>query len=370
MILNLAKEIAYKKLQDFFDGQTPFVLFGTGTSCSVNLCFGMAALKEHLLLDIRGTDLPSSQRKEWEAVVESLDGGADLESAMDAVRDEELTKRIICSTAQLIVTHDAKYSPAILKGEIVWPPLRLFERLMDSPTKQDQVLHVATPNYDLLAEHAFEKADIPYITGFSGQICRSCDWKQAELGMTYEEIIPPPRKRGKAKRLTKFKKHIRLYKVHGSLNTFKLNDAIVENNAWIAAVPEGVERMMITPGSSKYEKLHQNRKELLGEYDAAIEKHKAFLFVGFGFNDNQLNNDSIKRKLKGQKCPGLIITRDSNERIDALVQECENLWLVSKPRDAGDDATKISNSRYPYGLRLDGKRLWDSGEFSKEILGG
>ena len=152
-------------------------------------------------------------------------------------------------TAQLIAAQDEKYGPAILRGDIGWPPLLLFKRLVHTLSDPNPILHVATPNYDLLAEYAFEKAGLPYITGFSGGICRSCDWPRAERSMTYDDNIPS---RSKVRRTTKFRKHIRLYKVHGSLNTFKLNNTIVENNVWIRAVPEGVERMMITPGSSKY----------------------------------------------------------------------------------------------------------------------
>ena len=40
----LTQEIAYKALQGFFDNK-PFIVFGTGTSCTVDYGFGMGALE-------------------------------------------------------------------------------------------------------------------------------------------------------------------------------------------------------------------------------------------------------------------------------------------------------------------------------------
>ena len=134
--------------------------------------------------------------------------------------------------------------------------------------------------------------------------------------------------------------------------------------------PEGVERLMITPGTAKYERLHQSRPELLTEYDLAVEKHSAFLFIGFGFNDSQLCTGTIVRKLKEQKCPALIITRDNNPKITRYLKECENLWLVCKSQESGNEWTSIMNSRYQNVLSLNDSRLWDTAEFGKKILGG
>ena len=161
-----------------------------------------------------------------------------------------------------------------------------------------------------------------------------------------------------------------MYKVHGSLNTFIIGNKIVQNNAWMYKRPDTIQRSMITPGTLKFEQLHQYRPELLGEYDQAVKKHSAFLFIGFGFNDNQLCNNAILNKLKEQKCSGIIITRDSNKRIENHLKECENLWLVCKHQDDGNEGTRIYNSRYDNWLRIDDKKLWDSSDFAHEILGG
>ena len=364
MSIVLTEQIAYKALQNFFQ-QKPFVLFGTGTSCAVDTSFGMDALKNYLLSEVPKNSLAGSQQGQWDCVVDNLINGSDLESAMNDVQDENLTKIIIGSTATFVAGLDREYGVKIVLGDTDWPALTLFERLVVGLPETDRVLHVATPNYDLLAEYAFEKAGIPYITGFTGGIIRRMDWKQAKRSMTYDEYSSGRN----GKHMRKNKKHIRLYKVHGSLNTFGMDCAIVENNAWIYDTAK-LERIMITPGTAKYERLHKYRPELLGEHDLAVEKHDAFLFIGFGFNDSQLTNNAIKRKLKEQKCHGLIITRDSNPRIEAYLEECENLWLVCRNPDGGCNGSRIFNSRYQDWLLINDKQLWDASVFTKEILGG
>lgn len=362
----LTWEIACQKLQGFFM-DTPMVLFGTGASCALDGAFGMEALKTHLIGEMKKQPLSANQKMEWDEALDAIRVDHDFERAMNSVRDRDLLGRITNLTAEFIASLDGKYAPRLLRGDDDWPAIGLFKRLVDGLTGANRKLHVATPNYDLLAEYAFERANIPYITGFTGGVCRRLDWKQSERAVTFVENAP----RGtKIRKVTRIKKHIRLYKVHGSLNTFTLNNRIVENNAWIYAPPEGVERLVITPGTAKFERLHKNRGDLLGFYDDEIETHSAFLFIGFGFNDSQLCNDALRAKLIQQKCPGLILTRDGNERIASLLEECNNLWLVRKIEGDRSEGACICNRQYKGPLHLDDKPIWKTDEFAREILGG
>lgn len=367
MGVTLTKEIAYKALQNFFQ-EKPMVLFGTGTSCALDSRFGMGTLQAQLSSEVPKLHLLNSQENQWKAVIDAIHNGKDLESAMDAVHDEQLFQSIIKITADFVSALDKEYSSKILAGIIEWPASGLFKKLVDGLPGADRALHVATPNYDLLAEYAFERAGISYITGFVGGISRRLDWQQCERIVTCAETIPCGH--NKMKTVAKFRRHIRLYKVHGSLNTFEIGHEVIENNAWIFDVPSIAERIMIIPGTLKYKQLHQYRNDLLGKYDGAIEKHNSFLFIGFGFNDSQLNNASLMRKLKEQKFPGLIITRDSNERIEKLLHECDNLWLVCKHQDEGREDTRIFNRNYTESLYLPDEQLWDTREFTITIMGG
>ena len=360
----LTKKTAYEALRKFFEDK-PFAIFGTGTSCAVHPDYGMFALSRHLSEKIPQQEMTTEQKMQWGSVMSALDEGKDLESAMDVIKDESLIRWIVNCTADMVISLDREHCRKIMLSQTVWPALPLFKCLMKLLIN-DRILHVATPNYDLLAEYALEHAEIPYLTGFVGGVCRRLDWSQAERGMTFGEKIHQGKK---ALYVTKQKPHIRLYKVHGSLNTFKYNNTTVENNAWMFEVPDGIERVMITPGMMKYERLHENRSDLLNSYDTELAKHNAFLFIGFGFNDNQLINDSLKRKLIDQKSPALVITRDSNDRIENLACKCENLWVVCFQEKDDCMGTRIFNN-CKGEIFLPNTSIWDSGEFARKILGG
>lgn len=359
----LTKEIAYKALQDFYL-EKPFVLFATGTSCAVDLDFGMPALEAFLKDEIPKKKLTKTQLSEWNKVIIDLENNINFETAMDSINEKELLKIIIDKTAELVASIDKKHMVNILKGDTEWTALSILKPIVDKLPESDRVLHVATPNYDMLAEYAFSYAEIPYNTGFWGSVIKILDWKQSERQMSYKEIVPSGR--NKTQSITCFKKHIKLYKVHGSLNTFNFNNKIIETEIWRNTIPN-VERIMITPGSLKYEKLHNFRSELLSGFDASLQEHRAFLFLGFGFNDTQLVNNIIYDKLKNQDSHALIITRDLNERIEKLLNKSKNTWIVCKKED--DDMTRIFNSRYSNWLYLNDKELWKFDKFAKEILG-
>ena len=132
--------------------------------------------------------------------------------------------------------------------------------------------------------------------------------------------------------------------------------------------PGFANRVMITPGLSKHEMLQNYRQELLKPADEAIERSHRFLFLGYGFNDSHLEA-YIKQKLITQACKGLIVTRDSNPRMESLLQQAQNLWLVCKVQESGLEGTRIFNKQYADWLTLPAKKLWDIKTFTTEILG-
>ena len=365
MTVELTKEIAYKNLQKFFN-ERPFVILGSGTSSAVDVKFGMGELQRHLEKYIPMKGLNSDQKNEWSLVTSDLDNSIDLETSMNLVKDEKLKDIIVECTAELISSLNKEYEHKILLGETNWPTINIMKKLVDARIT-DRALHVATTNYDCLIEYALEKACIPYITGFIGGIDKTLNWNRAMISVGFNDNIQHCKQ---YKKIHRMEKHIRLYKVHGSLNTFKFNNRIHENNSWMINVPEGVKRCMITPGASKFESILEDGNELIKPYYSAIENHNAFLFIGFGFNDKQLINNTMINKLNQQKNFGLIITKDNNDRIKEKLEDCENLWIVCKHQHAGNESTRIYNKKFSNWLYLEDKQLWKTDEFSKEILGG
>lgn len=361
---HLTEEIAVEVLRDFFR-EKPFLFIGSGMSAALDVRFGMPALRDELLKRIPDYDLATPEKEQWVQVQQGLESGADLESSLNAVTDSELLKKITVVTGKFIGSLDREYALRISNDESKWPALDLLKLLVDTLPPADPILHVLTTNYDMLLEHSCDYVRITYANGFfGGGVERRIDWAAAEHSLTV------PRRtlyRGKLRTTYAYRNHIRLYKVHGSLNYFFHRSSFIENNSWIWNPPQFAQRVMIPPGLSKYEMLHRYRQELLQPADAAIEKANRFLFLGYGFNDTHLE-EYIKRKLVTQGCMGLILTRSSNERMESLLSKARNLWLVCSSES--EDGTRISNQQYSTSLYLPGRRLWDIREFTNSILGG
>jgi hypothetical protein len=361
----LTEDIAINALRSFFR-EKPFLFFGTGMSCALDVRFGMDALKNALVDQMKSRSLPDAQGKDWIVVEEALQNGSDLESALDAVKDLDLLKTITKITGNFVASVDRDYACQIAQGNTEWPATCFLKKLVDTLPEGDPILHALTPNYDMLFEYACDSMGIPYANGFSGGVERKMDWNAVERSLLSPERVPQGRR---LKKVFKLRKHVRLYKVHGSLNYFFHRNAVIENNAWMWDSPDFTERVMITPGLSKYERLQHYRQELLQSADTAINKSTNFLFIGYGFNDTHLE-EYIKRKLISQSCHGLVITRDCNRRIHSLLAEATNLWLVCKSEDENSEGTRIFNKQHSDWLSLPDKKLWDIGEFTKQILGG
>ena len=360
----MTKATALTAMRHILDDK-PFVFFGTGMSCALDIRFGMQALTSNLILNVKPNPQESQQVCQWKLVIESLENGDGLETALDKVTDAELLQKIIVATGRVISCIDREFALQIASHNVTWPATAFFKRQVEKLPEGDPVLHVLTPNYDTLFEHACDSVEIPYTSGFIGGLERQVNWRAAKYALLQGQRV----RQGRRPKLTyKHRKHIRIYKVHGSLNLFYHRNKVVENNAWMWNAPNFTKRIMITPGLSKHEMLQKYRQELLAPADEAIDRANRFLFLGYGFNDTHLET-YITRKLITQACQGLILTKESNPRIESLLGQARNLWLVCRTQQDGVDGTRISNKKYANCLFLPAKKYWDIETFTEEILG-
>lgn len=342
------------------------MIFGSGMSCALDPRFGMPALEQELSQNVVPDLQAHEQEQQWSKVMESLENGSGLETALDNVTDSVLLNKIACATGEFVSAIDKDYAFQISNGDAVWPATEFFKLLVDKLPEGDPILHVLTPNYDTLFEHACDTVGIFYTSGFFGGLQRHLDWEAVERSLLVPQRVAYGRQ---LKTVFKPRKQVRLYKVHGSVNYFLHRGSIVENNAWMWDAPCYSTRVMVTPGVSKHQTLQNYRQELLKTADAAIDKATRFLFLGYGFNDTHLEA-YISKKLTTQGCKGLIVTKDSNSRIESLLGQAENLWLVCGLLEDVGNGTRIFNKRYGGWLELPTKRLWDIDTFRNEVLGG
>ena len=365
MIKSLERDVAVESLKGFFRSK-PLVFVGTGASCAVDKRFGMSALKAELLQKVGSALKTDVQRNEWRSVETSLGGGVDLETALNRVSDQGLIGHIVRVTGAFVGSVDRQYAAPMLMGDMEWPALPLLRSLVET-FETERTLHVMTPNYDMLIEYACGGASIPYTTGFNGEVLRRMDWSRADWSMRERESVLVGKRLQSQERQ---RKHVRLYKVHGSLNWFINRNTVEANDAWSCKPPSHLERLVVTPGLSKFQRAIQFRSDLLREADAAIKKAGAFLFIGYGFNDPHLDGTpEVRNKLIEQACPAVVVTRDPSQQLFELLEKADGMWLVCRVDENNSESTRVRNRRFDGWLRIDGEKWWDIRQFTQTILG-
>ena len=111
---SLTEEIAVTAMREFF-GDKPFVFFGTGMSCALDTRFGMPSLKDELPVNVSPDFQDSEQVRQWTMVMESLQDGYDLETALNEVVDSTLLQKIMSATGRIISCIDREYALQISK---------------------------------------------------------------------------------------------------------------------------------------------------------------------------------------------------------------------------------------------------------------
>ena len=341
----------------------PVLVVGTGASCALDPRFGMPELGKEL----RRTVQPGSDAEAWKRVLASLDGGKGLEDALDAITETGLKERIVTATGAFVASVDRDWAWRIATGERIAPLHWLLRKLVDGLPPTNPVQHVVTPNYDMLIEHTCDALEVPWTDGFTtGSTCRP-DWGAARNSMLKMTREP----RGKSwTDTTRFMPHIRLHKVHGSINWFRDDDEtrLLRCDRMIDGDPPADwRRAMITPGRGKLEEAGKNR-ERFAEADAAIAGAKAFLIVGYGFNDIHINK-GIRKRLVDQGCSGIVVTRDWSPKIENWIRHSSDLWAVCQDPGGGKQGTIVVGSgNVDAPLVCEGQDLWKIVEFTKSVM--
>lgn len=360
----LKKEKIYKAFQNILSEKVMLVI-GTGTSMALDPDFGMRKLKEELLEKIpyRISSSPNA-KNQWDTVKQRLNDGFMLESAMNAITEELLHKSIINITGHLIAKLDQKFKIEISKNRVVLPIKTFLKKLVIGLPESNPVLNIVTPNYDMLLEHCCDKLKIPFCTGFVGGIRKHYDWKNSLKLMQFTKDVTV---KSKIRKVVRTKRYVRLHKVHGSLNWFKGDDGIFEDNTMAYEIENEYDRMIIPPGNSKFEKVLLDSRDFLQNADEAINNEKAYIIIGYGFNDIHIEKE-LKTSLINNEKPGIIITKELSKGAKDIISKSKNLWAVSQDKNNPKN-TSILHKSYSAPEIFDNSDIWKIDNFSKEILG-
>jgi len=359
-------ETAYSTIRSILNKKV-LIVVGTGTSMAADPKFGMAALAEELRRKM--PDVVSSD-KELESLWYEINDkikNTGLEKALDGIDNEDLRSAIIKIAGGFVARIDAEYKKKCLSADSYDFPMEKFLlKLFSSLSVVNPSLNVITPNYDLLIEHICDKNKFLYSTGFTGGIIKYYDWNVAEKELYFTKYVSGTKK--KPKKVERIKKHIKLHKVHGSLNWFWQNQQIIEDNSFAYDREHTLKRAIIPPGDAKIPEAFMNYRDFFARADNAIASDDAYIFVGYGFNDIHIEKE-IDRHLKINAKYGVIITKDLSDKAKKLINTAENLWAVFQDPDNGAN-TLIKNKKYNNHLIIENSDLWKIDEFTDIILGG
>lgn len=331
----------------FTDGLV--LVIGSGLSAAEGIP-GMAALATHLRTRASsGGELTGPLAAEWATVEAALAGGDGLEAALlKRVHSEALEAWIALKTAELLLPAERAVMTSVVSGVRALRLTAFLNRILKPPDG----LPILTPNYDRLIELGCEMAGFHVDATVVGQYAGRFDHKRSVMAACRGIV-----QRGKSPGLDYFPRAIVL-KPHGSFDWYRSGDQAIRCSAEINA-----ERLIITPGLSKYRKGYNTpfdkHRDLANDF---IKRAARLLVVGYGFNDDHLQTHLVTRIREG--VPTLILVRETNKTHDDLAATSPKCICLSRPEGPSGVAVLGRGTRFDRA----GGELWDLGVLTKELL--
>ncbi len=345
--MGLTVEQVTELAQKYVSNQ-PVLILGSGASVPHGLP-SMPTLANELRRRVEtavsNPDLPT-----WNAFSANLASTHDLEQSLHALElTESLLKSVVTETWKAIAFHDLKLMAGIIDGTISLPLTHLLKYLLRTAHAS---VSVVTTNYDRLVEYATNAAEAVFFTGF--------------IPGTFGRFISAAAPCGF--RCPGSQGHVRLWKVHGSLDWFE--DSTSQPLAVYGAsdIPPACRPLIVTPGVTKYRKTHLDPfRTVMAHADTALERASGYLCIGYGFNDEHIQPKLISR-ISRNDVPILVITKK-------LSNAGRHLLLARPPRkflilEEGDGGTTVYHPARPTGELLSGHELWALQNFLNTVIGG
>lgn len=325
--------------------QHPVVVLGSGASV-VHGLRGMADLAQYLREHIQPED--GEEADAWLLIRTALADGDGLEEALlKTAAPFSLVTKIVALTWQAIAEDDLALMGRAARGEEYFHLAYLLQGMFKST---HMVTNIVTPNYDRVAEYASDIAGYFHTTGFLPGIIR------AREGADMVSI----RQAGQTART------VRIWKVHGSLDWFSDHSGRVVSLPILAALPEGFDPLIVTPGVSKYERTHDEpfRSAIQGA-DRALEQASSFLCIGYGFRDRHIQ-PKIVDKCRQRNVPIVILARTLTDEAKEFLAENAGQAYLALERDG--DGTKVFLPEYPDGISISKPDFWSFENFNRLIM--
>ena len=307
----------------------------------------MGALAEHLQKALPGR-IHSDDEGHWAEVSALLSAGEGLEVALHkVVVSSALTEAIIQTTADFILHEETAVLTGCLDAGRVLRFTLLLPHLSPASPK---FVEVITPNYDRLIEFAVESAGWGVDTGFLGRI-----WGQHNPIESDKSFAKAVVQHSKTPKLL-YRDRVRLYKPHGSLDWFETASGVV-----CSSLPLSAKRLLITPGVSKYKHGYDQPFDSHREgANAALDRARAILCVGYGFNDDHLQTHLTPLLKRG--VPAVLLTHGLTEAAADVIQASPNSIALIHHADGTAVVTSKGIETVPV------EQWWDLEHFIKGVL--
>ena len=342
-------EKLFVQLQSLFtDGLITIV--GSGLSCAEGLP-SMGQLANELAVKVPTKISPASLPL-WKKIEANLSTGVGLELALQQDQpNEEVEQAVVKITADFVqlkeyeVIGECVSSGRILKFTHLLPHL--------SPTNP-KIAKIITTNYDRLIEFAAERIGWGVDTMMLGRYwgIHSPEASDKSFVVNISQITKVPR--------LIYRNRIKLFKPHGSLDWYESTDGVISS-----VFPVNAQKVIITPGLSKYKKGYETPFDAHREQgNAAIDCATGILCLGYGFNDEHLQTHLMTKLKKGTK--GLLLTRSLSDNARAVISVAPNFLALSAYTEGNVSGTLITQSKGE--SVISNVNYWDIEQFVKGVL--
>jgi len=330
-----------KQAQDYYS-QTPTIILGSGASAAFNMS-GMWALSEHLKRSVDTTGFSEEETAEWMKFCALLDEGIDLENALYQVSlSEQLTNKVVINTWQLINPEDLTVFENSLTDRSFFPLGYLIQSMFRSALSQVDII---TTNYDRIAEYSCDQEGFHHYSGFTHGYRR--------------KLIDS--------RNLSCKRKVNIWKVHGSLDWFKSPIGEICGFGNGDHIPEGYLPQIVTPGTDKYRITHlEPFRTIIAEADNAIQRANTYLCVGFGFNDQHIQEKLIQKCVR-EKASITVITYELTDAARKFLFESGVEKYLAIERGESDEQSIIYSSLLAEPIIVE-TNLWSLSGYLNLIL--
>ncbi|NQT11251.1 MAG: SIR2 family protein [Planctomycetes bacterium] len=283
----------------------------------------------------------------WSRFQDSLSKTNDLEKSLqETTLPPSIIRTIVHETRACVLADDLTTFLHVISDPHTLALSRLFRHLFNSTHVK---ISVVTTNYDRLVEYAADAAGFPHETGFSNGFYRS---------FTPDAIINRASTRNRT---------IYVWKVHGSVDWYVDSGSIAVALPFQQEYPTSLTPLLVTPGITKYEQTHQEPfRTVISQADAALETARAYLCIGYGFNDIHIHPKLVQR-VRISDAPIVILAHTLTANARSFLSECRTSeYLALEKHESGTTAYFRDE---PDGVHLSGLSLWDFPEFLNSALG-